>query len=75
VISAIDKPVTLGYSAAMVNVIVQPSEKSVGFDVICAQCKTVVIDKLPSERAAYSQAGAISELMSKHRCEGKELAA
>ncbi len=71
VIFAVDTRVTLGYSAAMVKVVVQPREDSVGFDVICAVCKTVVVQRLPDVRAAYCQAGAIIE----HRCEGKVLAA
>ncbi len=64
---------TRGYLPSMgnVNVILQPSEKSVVFDLICADCKAVISEKLPSIRAAYCQAGAISQ----HECEVKVLAA
>lgn len=65
----------LGYLASMdnvkVNVVLQPREHSVGFDVICADCKAVIIEKISSVRAAYCQAGAIGE----HKCDAKVLAA
>lgn len=54
-----------------VNVILQPSKYSVGFDVICADCKAVLFEKLPSERAAYCRAVGFVE----HKCAVKVLAA
>ena len=53
-----------------VTVILHPNETSVGFDVICGECKEVIIEKVSSVRAAYSQAGAIGQ----HKCEVKFLA-
>ena len=54
-----------------VKVILGPCEDSVGFNVMCAECKAVIIEKVSSVRAAYCQAGAVSE----HKCEIKVLAA
>lgn len=72
-ISATDRLVTLGYSAEMDTVTVQPSKESVGFDVICADSKAVLVEKIPSMRAAYCQLSAISDAISKHACEVKVL--
>jgi hypothetical protein len=53
------------------SVIVQPSKDSVGFDVICADRKTILLERLSSKRAAYCRAGEFVE----HKCEVKVLAA
>ena len=59
----------------METVIIQPSEKSVWLDVVCTECEAVIVESLPSERAAYCRAREISEAMSKHICVAKVLAA
>jgi hypothetical protein len=61
----------------MTNVIVQRQEDYVlgpletRVDVLCAACKAVIVEKLPSARAAYRQTVAISQ----HKCEIKVIAA
>jgi hypothetical protein len=61
----------------MVTVIVQPHKDSVlgplesRLDVVCADCKIAIVEKLPSIRAACCQADEIG----KHKCEGKVLSA
>jgi len=59
----------------MTAVIVHLGEQSVWFDVICAECKAVIVENLPCVRAAYCQAGEISGPMSEHKCEIKVSAA